>query len=129
MTPVSPIAMRKASRKDLGARGEDLATRFLERAGYTILERNYRWARGEIDIIAERDGLLVFVEVKTARSAVFGRPETWVNAQKQQQLGQVASRYLQEKEIEEMDCRFDVIAIRRQEDGWEIRHIENAFWL
>jgi len=114
---------------DTGRQGEDLAAKFLLQHSYAILQRNYRWARGEIDIVAEKDGILVFVEVKTARGDAFGNPETWVTARKQEQIGLVAQRYLQEKEIQNMDCRFDVIAVKAHGQHWQIKHIENAFWL
>ncbi len=120
--------MTKASKRT-GNSGEELAANFLKKNGYLIIERNYRWARGEIDIIARKDELLVFVEVKTARTKHFGAPETWVTKRKQQQVGMVASRYLQEKEIVDTDCRFDVIAVTAIGQEWEIKHIENAFWL
>lgn len=108
-----------------------MAAQFLRKKDFQILDRNYRWARGEIDIVAKKDEMLIFVEVKTAQSKTFGPPETWVDERKQQQLGKVAERYLQEKEIEGMDCRFDVVAITTQTQGkeWKIQHIENAFWL
>lgn len=106
-----------------------MAARHLRNKGYQILERNYRWARGEIDIVARKDDMLVFVEVKTARGATFGPPETWVDQRKQQQIGQVAEHYLQEKQIKGVDCRFDVVAVTAQGKEWKINHIENAFWL
>ncbi|MCG8605985.1 YraN family protein [bacterium] len=121
--------MGSTQTKTIGAAGEAAAIRHLQQKNYEILDRNYRWARGEIDIVAKQADTLVFVEVKTARGANFGSPETWVDERKQQQLGLVASHYLQEKEIEDTDCRFDVIAIRARGNDWQIRHIENAFWL
>lgn len=115
--------------KALGKLGEDMAADHLLQKSYQILDRNYRWARGEIDIVARKDNTLVFVEVKTARGIKFGAPETWVDERKQQQVGQVAERYLQERGIEDLDCRFDVIAVQAQGKEWKIRHIKNAFWL
>ncbi len=121
--------MPKKTTKQVGNRGEDLAARYLQSKQYEIIDRNYRWARGEIDIIARIEDTLVFVEVKTARSAHFGSPQTWVNARKRMQIAQVAQRYLQEKNIEEANCRFDVVAIQKQDGGWHIEHFENAFWI
>jgi putative endonuclease len=69
------------------------------------------------------------VEVKTARGDHFGSPETWVNPRKQAQIGKVAQRYLQEKNIQDLNCRFDVVAIQKKEGGWHIEHYENAFWI
>lgn len=119
----------KESSKFLGARGEALAAQYLQAHGFTLLEKNYRWARGEIDIIAEKGDLLIFVEVKTARTLQLGQPITWVDRRKQAQIGRVALRYLQEKEIHDRDCRFDVIGVVLQGDTPDIQHIENAFWL
>lgn len=121
--------MINRSSHKIGQQGEDMAVKFLSEKNYFILDRNYRWARGEIDIVAKKDDLLVFVEVKTAKSKNFGSPENWVDVRKQQQIGMVAERYLQEKEIENIDCRFDVIAVSAQGKDWKIHHIENAFWL
>ncbi len=121
--------MKNKSSKDLGQLGEELAAQFLKKKDYEILERNYRWARGEIDIVAKKENILIFVEVKTTQSERFGPPETWVDSRKQQQIGIVAERYLQEKEIDEMDCRFDVVAVTLHGKAWEIKHLENAFWL
>lgn len=109
--------------------GEQMAARYLQKMNYHIVEKNYRWGRGEIDIIAEKDNTLIFVEVKTARNESFGAPESWVDKRKQTQIGHVAQQYLMEKEIDNMDCRFDVVAITAQDQQWDIQHIENAFWL
>ena len=114
---------------NLGRRGESQAAEYLLSNNYEILDRNYRFARGEIDIIAAKDGVLVFVEVKTAGSRLFGAPETWVTEAKQKQIGLVAGHFLQSRAIEDQDCRFDVIAIEMRDGGSELRHIQNAFWL
>jgi len=113
----------------VGREGEEQAARFLTAKGYRLLERNYRGERGEIDIIAQQGSTLVFVEVKTAKGLRFGEPETWVTPRKQQQIGKVAAKYLQEHDITDMDCRFDVVAIARRGARWQITHLENAFWL
>lgn len=117
------------SRKNVGDRGEEIAAKFLKEKAYEIVQRNYRWARGEIDIIARQDNILVFVEVKTARGSSFGPPENWVDEHKQEQIGMVAEKYLQDNETTGMDCRFDVIAVELHGAQSRIRHIENAFWL
>jgi putative endonuclease len=121
--------MPKKTTKQVGNTGEDLAAKYLQSKQYEIIERNYRWARGEIDIVARMGEILVFVEVKTARGDRFGSPETWVNPRKQLHIAQAAQRYLQEKNIEEANCRFDVVAIQKQGGGWRIEHLENAFWI
>jgi putative endonuclease len=112
-----------------GKRGEDIATEFLRRQGYTILARNYRIASGEIDIIAREDNILVFIEVKTCRSSSFGEPETWVSERKQQQIEKVALGYLQEHDIQDVDCRFDVVAVKLSGGKSRVKLIKDAFWL
>lgn len=116
-------------RKRLGEWGEEKATQYLSQKGFVILHRNYRWARGELDIVAEKDDLLIFVEVKTATSANMGEPASWVTPRKQKQIAMVAQKYLQDKQIENKDCRFDVIGVLKTGSDFTIRHIENAFWL
>ncbi|MFQ5632758.1 MAG: YraN family protein [bacterium] len=115
--------------KKLGDWGEEKAVQYLIENGYTIIKRNFRWARGEIDIVAENDDLLIFIEVKTAASAQMGEPANWVTQRKQKQIAQVAQKFLQDNRIENKDCRFDVIGIMKSGNTFEIQHIENAFWL
>jgi putative endonuclease len=115
--------------QQFGKKGEDLAARYLQKKGYTLLDRNYRAERGEIDLIVTKDQVLVFVEVKTQGSLKFGEPEMWVDHKKQVQIGKVAMAYLQEKVIDQMDCRFDVVTVVGIDGNQTVRHIENAFWL
>lgn len=115
--------------KTLGTWGEQRAAEFLEKLGYTILARNFHYGHGEIDLIADDNGVLVFVEVKTQKSEAMGEAFTWVTRKKQRQIGRVALAYLTENGITDRDCRFDVIAVAKGSDGVEIRHIVNAFWL
>lgn len=123
--------MSKAKRSGsvLGKWGEDQAVAYLEERGFTILHRNFRWARGELDVVARQDNLLVFIEVKTATNYEMGDPATWVTRRKQLQIGKVALKYLQDHAITGLDCRFDVIGVVKQGDDAKINHIENAFWL
>ena len=110
-----------------GTRGEDLAAAYLERNGYRILERNYRFDRGEIDLIAKEGNDLVFVEVKARRSSAFGSPQEAVTPQKEEQLRKVAEGYLFEHQIENQACRFDVVAIAYTKGRPDIELIRNAF--
>lgn len=121
--------MTSRSQKQTGQTGEDLAARFLESSQYKIIARNYRWAHGEIDLIARKDDVLIFVEVKTATTPSFGTPGSWVDARKQARIGNAAMHYLQQNRIENIDCRFDVIAVTQESGRWHVEHIENAFWL
>lgn len=114
-------------RKQRGAVGESLAAQFLQRGGMKILHRNYRFERGEIDIVAEDGEELVFVEVKARRSKSYGEPEEAVTEQKQEQLRKVADGYLFEHGIEGRACRFDVVAIFFHNGKADINHFKNAF--
>jgi putative endonuclease len=110
-----------------GDRGEEIAARFLKRRGFDIIELKYRFGRGEIDIIARHDGVLVFCEVKTRYNDAYGDPEYALTIRKQQQIRRVARGYLYEHGIEEQECRFDVVAIQMSPQGPDIRYIPNAF--
>ncbi len=115
--------------KKLGAWGEQAACSYLAGKGYDIVQCNYRTARGEIDIIAREGTTIVFVEVKTATSLRMGSPVTWVTPKKQQQIAMMASLYLAENELVDIDCRFDVIGVVRSGGEAVIEHIVNAFWV
>jgi putative endonuclease len=106
--------------------GEELAAQYLSGLGFSIVERNYHFGHGEIDIIARDKDYLVFVEVKTRTNASFGAPEYSITRSKQQQLIHVAKGYLFENQIDNVSCRFDVIIVE-QLTKTEIRHIPNAF--
>lgn len=112
-----------------GAEGEKLAVEFLQKNSYRILDKNYKCIFGEIDIIAESNNLIHFVEVKTRKSTLIP-PETSVNFKKQQHIAKSALNYLKTRRIEDKDCCFDVISII-SEDGKkpQINHIKNAFEL
>ncbi len=113
-------------KKTLGREGEDHAAKFLARRGYKILERNYRTASGEIDLIALHRGVVVFVEVKTRTSDAYGAPELAVNPQKQLRMVKAALGYIKNKKLHQVQCRFDVVAITAAA-GQEPELIENAF--
>ena len=116
----------------LGDRGEVAASAYLKKQGYKILEKNYRCKMGEIDLIAEKNGRLSFVEIKARSSDHFGKPEESVHAVKQRKLVQLAQWYLKSHpEWASKPVGFDVIAVTW--DGGDgkpaIRHIPNAFTL
>lgn len=104
---------------------EELAAEYLRRRGFTISERNFRSRSGEIDIIAEKDGVTVYCEVKFRSGAGFGDPLEAVDARKRQRIVKAAlyHRYIRGCP-ENKPCRFDVIAIY---GNGRIKHIENAF--
>lgn len=119
-----------------GDRGEDIAAAYLERKGYTILERNYRFEHAEVDLIcfkpapqAAQGGELVFAEVKTRTGLGFGRPEEAVTEEKQRNVLRAARAYLYEHKLDEAPCRFDVVSILLHRDRPPaIEHFEDAFW-
>ncbi len=116
--------------KELGKAGEEIAVRFLRDNGFEIIEKNYRYGHGEIDIIVKDpdDGFTVFVEVKTRKNLEFGEPEYAMTKSKQKQVKKMAELYLYDKGIEEIDCRFDVVAILlTDKNNPEINHYKHAF--
>ncbi|HSH14230.1 MAG TPA: YraN family protein [Desulfurivibrionaceae bacterium] len=113
---------------ELGARGEAMAEQYLKRTGYRILARNYRCRYGEIDLIAEEGGNLVFIEVKTRSGAGFGHPLEAVDQRKRGQLTRTARRYLEENSAGERFCRFDVVAISLAGEP-QLELVRNAFEL
>ena len=104
-------------RARLGASGERLAAAALERQGYRVLARNWRCVYGEIDLVAEDRGELVFVEVKARRGQRMGSPEEGVTATKRRKLLASAQTYLAERGEEQRAYRFDVVAIELDESG------------
>jgi len=110
---------------DIGRRGEAAAAAYLEERGYQIRVRRYRAAGGEIDLVAEEQGELVFVEVKASQRA--SRPEQRVNRAKRQRLTRAAQHYIQYRAAADTVCRFDVIAVWLRADGAEIEHWPDAF--
>ena len=119
--------MSSLNRRNQGKAGEELAAQYLERNGLKILEHNFRFERGEIDLIAEEGEELVFVEVKARRSNAFGAPEEAVTEKKQEQVHAIAEGYLFIHDIDDRPCRFDIVAIEYQNGTAEIRHIRDAF--
>ena len=111
-----------------GQRGEELAARFLQKKKYRIIGRNIRLKTGEIDIIAQDQGTLVFVEVKTRTSNAFGSPLDAVDRRKMGQISRAAQEYILRHNIHDQAMRFDVIGITLTPQP-SIDHIENAFEL
>ena len=113
----------------LGRWGEDLAGRFLQDAGFQILETNYRCARGEVDIVAHDGDEVVFVEVRTRRGTEFGTPEESVTAAKAQRLIATAQHYIQERSGgPETSWRIDLVSIHLDRSGRleDINHLRHA---
>ncbi len=118
----------KQTPHDLGKSGEKIALQFLKDNKYKVIARSYRLFRGEIDIIAYDQKTLVFAEVKTRRSTDYGFPEESVTPPKQKQIRKIAQGFLTKKNLQDVECRFDVISLSFDEnEGYSIRHIKNAF--
>ncbi len=108
-----------------GKEGEDIATNFLKKRGMKIIKRNFRTPYGEIDIIANKNGKLHFVEVKARRSTKFGKPFEAVNRAKIRHITRSAEFYMKEKET---DFEIDVVSVLIDKDGEkEIEYIENIY--
>jgi len=114
--------------KATGQLGEKLAQDFLKERGYQIVETNYRSPDGEVDIIVSQNGVLVFVEVRTKSSRMFGTPEESVNRRKKQKLIAVSQYYLQTHEPHPPSWRIDFIAVELDNRGNlnRIEHFEDA---
>ena len=112
----------------LGKLGEDAASKFLETHGYKIVARNFRIRSAEIDIIAQRDDVLIFVEVKARSNIRHGLPAEAVTVLKQKKIIEAASVFLQDENFSDCACRFDVVEVFfRNKLVEKINHIENAF--
>ena len=112
----------------LGRQGEDIAQEYLKERGYRIVERGFRYARGEIDIIAYHRQTLVFVEVKTRLAPSHSLPEESITPAKARQIRRTAQAYMHRHFLEDIPCRFDVLALLFQgEQEFQIRHYRDAF--
>ena len=112
--------------KELGQEGEQLAAEYLSKKGWEILEMNYRYRRSEIDLIATKNELLIFVEVKLRSNLAFGLPEDFVDNKKSRQIMNAAEHYILEYNWKG-DIRFDIISVIKT-NKQEIEHIEDAFY-
>ncbi|ROL56153.1 YraN family protein [Bacteroidetes/Chlorobi group bacterium Naka2016] len=113
---------------DTGKRGEEIACDYLLNKGYKILKRNFHFGKlGELDIVAEKDDCLVFVEVKLQTTDNFGDSRFWITPAKQKKLKKTAEGYIYTKKIQNKSCRFDAIFIDLRYNPPLINHIENAF--
>ena len=115
-------------RRAAGLAAEERACLHLEREGFAVVERNYRSPGGEIDIVARRDGLLLFVEVRSREGASFGSPEETVGLKKRLRIAAAARRYLSDAPRDSWrEARFDVIAIEGSGETAALRHYPGAF--
>jgi putative endonuclease len=117
------------SRQVLGKEGEKVAEQYLCQKGYRLVERNYRCAAGEVDLIVLDRRVVVFVEVKTRTDDRFGTPLEAVELRKQKKMIQAAQFFLSAKKLHEREARFDVVGISWPAGAPVVEHIENAFEL
>ncbi len=111
---------------DLGKKGEELAIEYLQKNEYSIVEKNYRFQKAEVDIIAQKENVLVIVEVKTRSTNYFGNPQDFVNPKKIKLLVSAIDNYVIENDLD-IEIRFDIIAVLKNKENYKIHHIKDAF--
>jgi putative endonuclease len=116
-----------AQHNDTGKAGEAHAMRYLQQKGFQILETNYRAKHAEIDLIAQTEKLLIFVEVKTRTNVRYGHPEEFVNSAKAKLVMKAAEHYIFATDWQH-DVRFDIVAVTINGDDVQVKHIEDAFY-
>lgn len=116
-----------AEHNELGKLGEELAVEYLQKNGYTILDTNWTFQKAEIDIIAQIENTLAIVEVKTRSSIDFGLPQDFVKPKKIQLLVKAVDAYINQKNLD-MDVRFDIIALHKENKSFAIEHLIDAFY-
>ena len=116
-----------AAHNDLGHKGEDMAVEYLQQEGYCILERNWmNKGRKELDIVATKDDVVVFVEVKTRRPGSVTSPIEAVDIRKQRRICMAADSFMKSYRVD-LPCRFDIVGIIYNDQASRVEHIENAF--
>ena len=122
------MTLSSQERREVGLAAEALACRHLEDEGFSIVERNHRSRTGEIDIVARKEGLLLFVEVRFRVDAAFGSPEDTVDLKKRIRVAAAARHYLADAPSDSWDeARFDVIVIEGTGEDATLRHYPAAF--
>ena len=116
-----------AEHNELGKLGEELAVEFLRKEGYEILETNWTFQKAEIDIIAQKENTLTVVEVKTRSSIEFGLPQDFVKPKKIQLLVKAINEYVVSKNLD-VEVRFDIIAVHKEDKSFAIEHLKDAFY-
>ena len=117
---------KMAEHYELGKKGEQLAVNYLINKGYKIVERNWRFQKAEIDIIATKDKTLISVEVKTRSTNDFGSPQDFVNKKKIKLMVSAMNEYILNKDLD-TELRFDIIAITKDKSSFDIEHFKDAF--
>lgn len=115
-----------AQHNELGKKGEQLAIEYLIKKGYTIRDKNWRFQKAEVDIIAQKENILAVVEVKTRSTDYFGNPQDFVNPKKIKLLVTAINEYVISKNLD-VEVRFDIIGIIKTKKETKIEHLEDAF--
>jgi len=118
---------RKLTAQQVGRAGEEAAARYLEECGWRILARGFRVRGGELDLVAERDGTVAFVEVKTRSPGALDDGRGAVTRAKRRRLARAAGAYLARNGLGDRPCRFDVISVALADGRPEVRHLPGAF--
>jgi len=116
-----------AQHNKLGKKGEQLAVDFLIKNGYKIVVRNYIYQKAEVDIIAQKADILAIVEVKTRSTRDFGNPQDFLKPKQIQRIVKAVDEYVNANNLD-VEVRFDIIAIVKEKKGFNIEHLENAFY-
>ena len=116
-----------AQHNQLGKKGEQLAVDFLLDNGYDIVERNYRFDKAEVDIIAKKNQTLAIIEVKTRSTSDFGDPQYFLKPKQIKRIVKAVDEYVLVNKMD-LEIRFDIIAIVKENKGYSIEHLENAFY-
>jgi putative endonuclease len=116
-----------AKHNQLGKKGEQLAVDFLLDNGYDIVERNYRFDKAEVDIMAKKEQKLAIIEVKTRSTSDFGDPQDFLKPKQIQRIVKAVDEYVLVNNLD-VEIRFDIIAIVKENKGFSIEHLENAFY-
>lgn len=116
-----------AQHNTTGKEGEELAVKYLLGKGHTLIERNWRFRKTELDIITAKDNFIVVTEVKTRTTNAFGEPETFIDPKKQKNIIKAANAFVLGKDIEQ-EVRFDIVSVVVNDNGTVITHIEDAFY-
>ncbi len=116
-----------AEHNELGKLGEELAVEFLRKNGYQVLETNWTFQKAEIDIIAQKETVLAIVEVKTRSSIDFGLPQDFVKPKKIQLLVKAVDAFVSERDLD-IQVRFDIIAVHKEDKSFVIEHLIDAFY-
>ncbi|WP_282122762.1 YraN family protein [Algibacter mikhailovii] len=116
-----------AQHNELGKKGEQLAVDFLLKKGYDIVERNYRFDKAEVDIMALKHDTLAIIEVKTRSTSAFGNPQDFVKPKQIERLVKAVDAYINTNELD-VEVRFDIIGIVKENNQFKMEHIKNAFF-